>query len=218
MMLPLILAAAATTTAATPPAVIARLSAGLAVTVERIPEPIAVDGVSMSVQRATGPGVPDLVRRIEESWRREGSRIEYLQQEAWKLSSRIHGPISEVLQWRPDANEPELLWSFLNVQASVQSRPAADLVLPAGCVWTRSISGRSGEHLFMQHSAYCPQPISTLSTQLHELLPQQGWQVRRTTDAGFQVDRAGTEGFISLSSPQGNSVTWLTWLRVERGR
>jgi hypothetical protein len=217
MILPSLLLLAATASAiAAPPALDTTLVAGLAVTIERIPEPIAVDGVLMSVQRVTGAGVPELARRIETAWHRQGSRVEARQQESWIVRSRIHGSRSEVLQWRADARDAELLLSSVALQEPIRRLPATGLTLPASCNWGRSITGSTSTHSFVQRSARCPHSRQTLSLQLREVLSRQGWNIRTATDSGLVVERAGLEGFIGLSIQEAGAATWVSWLRVER--
>lgn len=191
------------------------LASGLNVSIDRIAEPLSVDGVQVIVHRVTGAGVPELARRIEETWRRQGSRIGMQQHGNWTVLSRLQGSRSEVMQWSIISGAPELLLSFLDLLAPVSSVPATGLTLPAGCVWGRSIFGRGGRNSYIQRSARCPQSIKALSLQLRHSLAVQGWVVLMDSESGLQVGRSGAEGFISLSSQQGDQSTWLTWLRVE---
>jgi hypothetical protein len=192
-----------------------RLVAGLAVNLDFVPEPMTVDGVSMIVQRATGPGVPELARRIEATWRNHGSEVQAHLQGSWMVRSRLQGQQSEVLQWRADTEIPELLLSEVDLRAPVGRVPEPDVILPAGCVWGRSVFGQGGSKSYLQRSARCPNSAHALSMRLKQSLPTQGWKVLVVTGSGVQVERAGVEGFIGLSSQQGNQATWLTWLRVE---
>ncbi len=110
---------------------------------------------------------------------------------------------------------PELLLSSVDVQAPVRSVPAMDMTLPAGCVLGRSTSGQSESQAYLQRSARCPQSSRALLSQLRISLLHQGWHVRTSTDTGLLVERAGAEGFINLSSNEGDLATWITWLRIE---
>lgn len=206
-------AAAAVTTSLAP-----RLSAGLAITLEQVPEPVAVDGVSITIQRATGKDVPALVRRIEESWQNEGSQVTRLAHGNWNITSRFKGASSEVLQWNTGNPLPELLLSVLDVRSAVRPAIPTGLQLPPGCAWSRSISGSSVNQSYLQRSARCLQSISTLSAQLQKSLPAQGWRVLAVTDSGIQIKRNGADGFLSFASVPGDSAIWLSWLRVEPGR
>jgi hypothetical protein len=194
------------------------LIAGLAITVDRIPEPVAVDGVAVIIHRATGVDVPELARRFEALWRSQGSAINALQQGSWTLRTRMLGAKSEVVQWRIDRNEPELIWSSLDAAGSVGSTPDAGLRLPASCSWGRSISGRSGASQYLQRTARCTCSAQELSLQLQRSLQLQGWQVRTASDNSLLLDRLGAEGLLSLTAGPGDRATWLTWLRVEHSR
>jgi hypothetical protein len=216
MISSLLLFAATASVIAASPALDTTLVAGLAVTIERIREPFAVDGVLMTVQRATGAGVPELARRIEAAWHRQGSRIETRQQDSWIVLSRIRGRNSEVLQWRSDTRGAELLLSSLDLQEPIRPVPVTDLTLPASCTWGRSIAGNTSDHFYMQRSARCRYSRQALSLQLRQSLPTQGWSIRTATESGLVVARAGSEGFIGLSIQEGGAVTWVSWLRVDR--
>lgn len=196
----------------------AQLAAGLTVTIDRIPEPVAVDGIPMTVHRVTGAGVPELARRIEAQWRSQGSEVKALQQGSWTLRSRMLGAKSEVVQWRNGPEAPELLWSSLDATGPLQPKPDAGLALPAGCVWGRSVSGSSGPRRYLQRSARCTLSVHELSLQLQHSLPSQGWRLRSATDRGLLLDRPGVEALLSLDTHQGEQATWLTWLRVEHSR
>jgi hypothetical protein len=192
-----------------------RLAAGLAVAIECMPEPVAVDGVQMTLQRVTGAGVPELVRRIEALWRSQGSEVKDLKQGVWILRSRMHGTRSEVLQWRDGKDSAELLWSSLDAAGQVQPMPETGLALPAGCVWGRRVSGSSGQHHYLQRTARCAHALRGLSMQLQRTLPPQGWRLRMANDHDLVLERQGVEGVVSLTAHPGDEATWLTWLRVE---
>lgn len=193
----------------------ARLATGLRVDIERIPESLTVDGVPITVHRASGADVPELARRIEAQWRSQGSPIRSLQQAPWTLRSRIHGARSEVLQWRRAATSHELLWSSLNATAPVRAALATGLDLPVGCTWGRSVSGKAGNRTFLQRSAHCNLSAGRLAAALRQSLPAQGWQLRTASGSGLIVDQAGNQGLLSLEGLEDGRATWVTWLRVE---
>ncbi len=190
------------------------LGAGLDVVIERIPEPLMVDGVQMVMHHAIGAGVPELARRIEAHWRKQGSDIRSMQQGNWTLRSRIQGAASEVVQWRAGPSGHELTWSSLDAAANVLFVADSGLTLPAGCNWGRSVSGSSGPNHFLQRSARCALAARELSLLLQRSLPSQGWQLLAVSERGMLLKRSGEEGLISLSVPAGDRSTWLTWLRV----
>lgn len=191
------------------------MTAGLNITVDRIPEPVEVDGVAMTVQRATGTDVMRLARRLEASWRVQGSEIRTLQQGEWTLLSRLSGSRSEVIQWRASAATRELLWSSINVAATASSIPDAGISLPTGCTWGRSVSGSGRQQRYLQRSARCTQSGSVLSRQLRRSLPHLGWRIVNATDGSLLVEQKGMQGLVSLTVHPGEQGTWLTWLRVE---
>jgi hypothetical protein len=215
MMTRLLLLAAAVLASPVSVAFESRLAAGLAVAIERVPEPVAVDGVPMTLQRVTGAGVPELVRRIEELWRSQGSEVRALNQGVWILRSRMQGTKSEVMQWRNGLDISELLWSSLDAAGQVQPIPEAGLTLPAGCAWGRSVAGSSGQHHYLQRTARCTHALRELSMQLQRTLPPQGWRLRTANDHALVLERQGVEGILSLAAQPGDPATWLTWLRVE---
>ncbi|MEO6078691.1 MAG: hypothetical protein ABIQ86_02785 [Steroidobacteraceae bacterium] len=196
----------------------AHLSAGLAVNIDRIAEPVVVDGVPMSMHRVTGAGVPEFARRIESLWRSQGSEVRILEQGLWTLRSRMVGARSEVIQSRTGPEGPELLWSSLDAGGPIQSAPDAGLTLPAGCMWGRGVSGQSEQHRYLQRSARCTLPIQELSRQLQRSVTKQGWRLLTTADRSLLLERPGAEGLLSLAVHDGDSATSLSWLRVERSR
>jgi hypothetical protein len=191
------------------------LSVGLDVVIDRIPEPLLVDGVQMVMHLARGADVPELARRIEAQWRSHGSNIQSLKQGNWTLRSRIQGAASEVLQWQTGPSGHELVWSSLDAAASVLPVADSGLNLPAACLWGRSVSGHSSEGHFLQRSARCTLPAQELSLLLQRSLPSQGWKLLSASERGLLLERPGKEGLISLSAQAGGRATWLTWLRVE---
>jgi hypothetical protein len=191
------------------------LTTGLVLTVEPVPEALVVDGVPMTVQRITGPGAVELLERVESSWRRHGSQVRRMQQGEWTLLSRLKGGKSEVLQWRGKKGGQELLWSQLDSESQAQSAPISQLVLPAGCVWGRSVSGLSGRQRYQQRSARCSDTPQHLSSLLRASLAAQGWRVDSVSEQGLLVRRENSEGVISFSVQPESGSSWLVWLQVE---
>jgi hypothetical protein len=213
MIVAMLLAATAPALAVNPG--MARLAAGLAVHVDPVPEPMAVDGVAMTIHRVTGAGVPELAHRIEADWRRQGSDVHTHQQGGWTMRTRFHGETSEVLQWRNSEEGPEMLLSSLDTRSAVRPAPDARFQLPSGCEWGRSISGTSQQHSYMQRTARCPHSIPVLSTNLLASLSRQGWRIRARSATGLLVERNGEEGLIVLSTHTGDASTWLVWLHTQ---
>lgn len=194
----------------------AHLTAGLAVSVEEVREPVSVDGVSMQLRRITGKDVPALVRRFDAFWRSQGSETRSMQHGIWTLRSRMHGAKVEVLQWS-NSGVPEMLWSLLDTGA-LQSVPEAEVALPAQCRWGRSVSGSAAQRRYVQRSARCMLSMSELSARLQQELPLQGWLVRSASQRGLLIERQGDEALISLSQVPKDPATWLVWLHVQGSR
>lgn len=192
------------------------LISGLAVTIQAMPDPIAVDGVAFTVQRVTGRDVPLLVRRVETAWQAQGSELRQLRQGEWTLLSRLTSGDLELVQWRPTTDGAELLWSRLDPAAPAQRMPETRVRLPAGCTWGRSVSGSSGRQRYLQRSAHCARSASSLSVLMQESLRAQGWELHSSSDQGLLARRKGVEGVLGLS-PLQRGATWLIWLQVEAG-
>jgi hypothetical protein len=191
------------------------LTTGLALAVDPVPEALVVDGVPMTVQRITGRGVDELLERVESSWRRRGSQVRRMQLGEWTLLSRMNGSKSEVLQWRGGKDGQELLWSQLDSRSQPQPAPMSQLVLPAGCVWGRSVSGVSARQHYLQRSARCSDTPQRLSRLLRASLVSQGWQIDAASEQGLLVRRASSEGVISISEQSGSGSSWLVWLQLK---
>jgi hypothetical protein len=194
----------------------AAMTAGLAISIEKIPEPFIVDGLAFTAQRAAGKDVPELARRMAARWRAEGSAVKTVQQGEWSMHTRLQGAYSEVLQWRGRASTYELLLSSVNVRRVATAAPDPGLLLPAGCAWMRSVSGGS-DHRYLQRSARCNRAASELAAALRSMASQQGWRIRSFNDSGLLMDRSGSEAMLSLSPDPGAAGTWLVWLRVDHG-
>lgn len=197
------------------PALEPQLARGLSVRAEKVGEGVVVDGLRLSMERFTGEDVLQLAERVEAAWRMQGSQIRALRQGEWTLRSRLLDTRSEVVQWRAAEGGGEMLWSSLDVRASLQPVPDAGLVLPAGCLWLRSAWGESTGHHYLQRSARCRQSRDQLAGQLQRAMEADGWVVRSKGRDGMLLDRAGVESLLSISTSTGDQATWLVWLRVE---
>jgi hypothetical protein len=195
-----------------------RWASGLDVVIERISGPLAVDGVEMTIHQATGPDVPKLAKRIESWWISLGSEVRSMQQGSWTLRSRMRGVASEVLQWRQNPAGYELIWSSVDTARPVLPVSDAGFDLPAGCTWSRSVSGSSQHGRYQQRSARCSLQARELYGVLRQMLPTQGWRVRTAGDGGLLLDKSGAAALLSIMSQPDDHATWLTWLRVEQDK
>jgi hypothetical protein len=193
----------------------ATMTAGLAISIDRIPEPFQVDGLTFSAQRATGRDVPVLAQRIEARWRAQGSTVKSVQQGHWSMRTRIEGINSEVLQWRGSDATLELLLSSVNLRHVGGAAPDPLLRLPAGCTWLRGVSGGGPGQRYLQRSARCNRTASELAAILRSSASQQGWRLRSSSESGMVMDRLGAEALVSLSPDLSASGSWLVWLRVD---
>jgi len=182
---------------------------GLRVHVETIGDPLHVDGVPMRIQRADGPDVPTLARRIEQRWRRDGGEVRILQQTRWQAISRWKDGTSELIQWRETGPVSELLHSTLDIAEFAEAaRPP--FALPAGCAWGRTIEGQSGHHAFEQHSAFCNHRLASVIPRVEAGLDGQGWTLRRLANSTLDVQRAEVRGTLSISpSGTGCALVWI---------
>jgi hypothetical protein len=180
------------------------LTSGLDIVIDRIPEPMTVDGVQMVMHLASGTGVPELARRIESWWRSHGSVIKSMRQGDWTLRSRLQGAASELVQWRSGPAGNELVWSSLDAASYVLPVADSGLTLPAGCNWGRSVSGSSSKGHFLQRSARCTQPVQELSLLLQRSLTSQGWQLLSASDRGLLLFKR------AIALPGSPGCGWIT--------
>src|SRR5690606_21655485 len=85
-------------------AIEARDVRGLDVAVERIDEPVIVDGVQLRIQRAQGVDVHQLASRIGQRWQVEGGTQRRLQQQGWQMLARWQDGRSDLIQWRGEGS------------------------------------------------------------------------------------------------------------------
>lgn len=189
-----------------------RLMQGLSLNFESLPGSLSADGVPLLIQRASGTGVAELVRRIRSEWHEDGSALREQMLGDWNLLSRLHGSHSEVIQWRGRDNNAEFLWSSVDTRMSNRTPPRSPLPLPAQCIWGPGISGEDGQQLWTQRSARCSRSPHELAAELGASLQRLGWSVRSEPGNTLFLDRSGEQAQISLVLPEGDSLTWLIWL------
>jgi hypothetical protein len=154
----------------------------LDVAVEELSGPMSVDGLAMSVLRAVGSDVPELVRRIGARWHKESDadRIRALAHEQWSILSRIHLGNSEVMQWRGSGEQAELLWSTTDLRQRPGSLPQRAVTMPAGCFWNRSVHGQEHGREYLQSNARCSLSSDHVLRTLISELQREQWSVRST--------------------------------------
>lgn len=188
---------------------------GLDVRIEAIAEPIEVDGLSLLIQRATGPDVDKLARRVSDSWRAAGSSVQQLSDGGWQMVSRWQGKHTELLQWRGAGPAAELLYSRLDAYRVTAPPRFAELPLPARCAWGRQIAGRAGSNRYQQRTALCRGTTAAVVPELQALLAGDGWQWRLAAAGVMEVSRGPVQGLVVLGTGPGKAQCWLTWVGHE---
>jgi hypothetical protein len=185
-----------------------RDSRGLDVAIEKIAEPLEVDGLQMAVQRATGPDVGRLAERVGERWRSAGSPLRDLSQDGWQMLSRWNGSQAELLQWRGQGRTAELLFSTFDTRQRVSRVQAPPLRLPARCTWGRQVAGLADGMRYLQRTAACRGPVGALLPELRALLTATAWQWRETSAGSFHVAQGDTRAAAGRSKAE----CWLVWV------
>jgi len=181
---------------------------GLQVDIEEIDGAIAVNGLPMSVSRATGADVPLLAERLVDRWRIESGAdsVRVIRCCGWNVASRLHAGASEVIQWRSSAGG-ELLRSTADLAATARIAPAPRLPLIADCDWSTPMHGRVGQRLFLQVVARCSLAPSHALDIAARHLASDGWHWQRS---GPQILRAELDGIqaqlIAGPLPQGRGA------------
>jgi len=186
--------------------------AGLDLQVDSVSEPVQVDGAVFRIRRATGASVADLVERIRQRWRAQGSPARESQAGGWHLLARWRGQTSEVLQWRVADDGPEaVLSTYLPGSTAVRStRPP--FVLPGNCAWGRTVSGDAGNTEFEQHSAYCTGSSRRGWAGILVQLGRSGWRVNAATAESVHASRRGHQAVLTLAAPAGHAGFSLVWV------
>lgn len=181
------------------------MARGLQVNIERIDGAIAVNGLAMSVSRATGTDVPLLADRLVAHWRIEsGSEsIRIFRCCGWNVASRLASGASEVIQWRSSTGG-ELLKSTANIGATASIVPAPRLPLIADCDWSTPVHGRVAQRLFLQVTARCNLAPSHALDIAARRLANQGWHWQRSGPLVLRAELNGIQAeLIAGSMPQG---------------
>jgi hypothetical protein len=183
---------------------------GLDVTIEGLPEPVAVDGVMFEIQVATGTDVPQLARRVEQRWQQQGSMVQRLQQRGWQLLTRWVEGRTELVQWRGEGGAAQLIFSRLDTLRRPLRRARTSLRLPSGCAWGRLIEDRS--HAL--RTAFCSLGLPDLLRQLRTSLLAQGWSIRHETAGLFEIEREGASARITLAAGAQRDESTLVWAGI----
>lgn len=184
---------------------------GLQITFDQWADPVQVDGVAMRIQRAAGGDVDELARRIVARWRREGDVVRPLQRPGWQLVARWREGRSELLQWRGEGADGELLHSSLDLMRGTSRAPPPPFALPARCRWGRSIEGGGDSRPFQQRSAYCTSSLPGVQPLIRSQLTAQGWSVSPSGKPVMELEHTDIRGRLILSEdgPAGTALVWI---------
>lgn len=190
----------------------ARDARGLEVVIERIAEPVHVDGLAMRIQAASGPDVPRLAARIAQRWRAEGSVLQHHTHSPWRLVSRLVDGRSEVIQWQTGETSARLLHSVVNAMQAPARPTPGPFVLPPRCAWGRVVEGIAGATAYVQHTARCQVSPASLHATLRQRLAAQGWTVQGGSGPPFQVARRGVEAQLIVAAGTTREETAVVWI------
>jgi hypothetical protein len=190
----------------------AHLLQGLDVRTEVVADPVRVDGVALTVRRATGTGVAELAQRITKSWQAQRSQLQPIRHGVWRLLSRLQQGRSETVQWRVAGPDSELLWSSVDLVGHVAASPNPSLALPPECRWGRRVHDSIGGHSYLQSTAQCRGNFLKATKDVVTLLRTQGWSVHQTGTDAVSAARATTrvEAYVVKGLQPGDvSFVWL---------
>jgi hypothetical protein len=193
-------------------AIEARDFSGLDVAVERIGEPVIVDGVQMRIQRAQGIDVQRLAARIERRWQGEGGTLRHLHQQGWQMLGRWHEGRSDLIQWRGEGRQAVLLYSRLDTQHKPLRQAAPPFSLPFGCAWGRVVEGEAKGRRYLQRSAVCRGSSAELQPAVRTALDAQGWVLRSETAAAMELGRGGMHGTLLFAPGPDRQHSALVWI------
>lgn len=181
------------------------MARGLQVDIEQIEGAIAVNGLPISVSRATGTDVPLLADRLVEQWRIESGAESILVFRCcgWNVASRLQSGVSEVIQWRSSTGG-ELLKSTADIGATESIVPVPRLPLIPDCDWGTPVHGRVAQRLFLQVTARCDFAPSHALDIAARRLANQGWHWQRSSPLVLRAELNGIQAeLVAGSMPQG---------------
>lgn len=158
----------------------------------------------------------DVAQRIQQRWRSEGSEVQLQQEQGWQMASRLYRNNNEVIQWRGSGDAAQLLHSTLATSQSPTEVAAAPFPLPPRCAWGRVIEGAAGPSRYEQRVARCQASPATVIASLRLRLPALGWAIRGRAEAGWELDRTGTQGRLTVTGGPGAGECSLVWIGVRQ--
>lgn len=193
-------------------AIEARDARQLEVTIERLAEPVIVDGVRLQVHSAVGPDVARLAERIRLRWRQEGSLLSQHRHDGWHLLARLGSGHHEVIQWRGEGRSAQLLHSVLDATRAPARPPAAPFRLPRSCAWMRVIEGRAGRDAYQQRSARCRAGPASVLDAIRRELQALGWTVREGAGQSLQVFAKHIDGQVTVTAGEARGESGVVWV------
>ncbi|MFO1504451.1 MAG: hypothetical protein U1F39_11665 [Steroidobacteraceae bacterium] len=154
---------------------------GLAVHIETVDGALGINGLPLSVSRATGTQVLQLVERLLRQWRSESGAAAVRTEECcgWSIASRFHDGNPQVIQWRDTAAGAELLWSVADVRAVKKDSAETSVPLPAGCTGSPPVQGQVAQRRFLQYTARCTAGVKPLLESIARDFARHGWVWQR---------------------------------------
>ena len=186
-------------------------TAGLALTIDEIPEPLQLDGMPVRITRVRGRDVPALVERIAVRWRASGLPLLPLTHEGWSMLSHWEGQRSQLLQWRGTGESAELLWSSLDVAKARPSPAAAPIPVPMGCSWSGELRIPGPQGALLLGSARCEGNRNAAHAWLIEALKSDGWELASVGADLLRLSRSGTAATLVSGDDVSRPGYWLVW-------
>ena len=166
---------------------------GLDVSYEDLGGTVGINGLPITITRATGPAVPELAQRLIQQWREDSGpdSVRVFRCCGWNLASLLNATESRVIQWRATAVGAELLWSAVKLTVAVRAAPAPAPTVPllAQCSWSTPVHGRVASRQYLQISAYCPLDAPATLELIARRLTSEGWRWQRRGPLMLQAER-----------------------------
>jgi hypothetical protein len=173
-------------------------SRGLRVNIEEMEGAVAVNGLPISISRATGADVLPLAKRIVDQWRIQSGAesVRVTQCCGWNVASRMHAGASQAIQWRSSAGG-ELLESTADLGAAAGIVPTPKLPLIADCAWSTPVHGRVAQRQFLQISGRCPLEPSRALDLTARRLGDAGWHWQRSGPLVLHAERGTVQAQVT---------------------
>jgi hypothetical protein len=171
---------------------------GLRVNIEEMEGAVAVNGLPISIMRATGADVLPLAKRIVDQWRIESGAesVRVTQCCGWNVASRLHAGASHAIQWRSSSGG-ELLESTADLGAAARIVPTPRLPLITDCAWSTPVHGRVAQRQFLQISGRCTLEPSRALDLTARSLADAGWHWKRSGPLVLQAERGTVQAQVT---------------------